>query len=91
MMRCYNTKIITHYDMKFCNLNIFYIYSYYSQSITVTKPNASRLLSFTARVGTTAPVTSVMYLSSCNEKLQQSAPCQDCVLWTPRQSCENGP
>ena len=34
----------------------------YSQSITVTKPNTSRLLSFTARVGTTAPVTSVMYL-----------------------------
>ena len=67
----YYTKIITHcYVVQFHNLNVFYIYSYtmyvcifvYSQSNTVTKPNTSRLLSFTARVGTTAPVTSVMYL-----------------------------
>ena len=39
-----------------------YVYLYNSQSNTITKPNTSRLLSFTARVGTTAPVTSVMYL-----------------------------
>lgn len=52
------SKCFLYLFLYYVNVCIFV----YSQSNTVTKPNTSRLLSFTARVGTTAPVTSVMYL-----------------------------